>query len=144
MTQNFRIKRQTMLPGTVLFSLGIHILIFSNFIFTVPRSTDHQQPVLAFLGSVLTEQDFSPHTKPPAIRQKLPSDFAQNSKGLLDRQTLNKPNYSSDLDHGSKSDFKPPVTALNPKDAEREEKAEKDLGIDLQAPPRPSLKLYKQ
>ena len=144
MTQNFPINAQKRFAGTVLFTLGIHVLIFSSFIFSSPDRTDQKQPALSFLGSVLTEQDFILNPKrSTAAQQKLPRDFSQNSKKLLDHQTINKPNFSSDLHNEIKLDYKPDLNATNPKEAAREEKAEKDLGIDLKTPPRPSLKLYK-
>ena len=131
----------------VLLSLGVHFAVFSSIIIAFPDRTTRDLPVFYFIGSILTEQDFSPIQKQTSVviqLHTLPENFTRKSKQLTDERNILKPDYTPQLRAGNKLDYKPGLNAINPKDKEREKNTEKLLGIDLYAPPRPSLKLYKQ
>lgn len=135
----------------VLLSLGVHIAVFSNIVIALPDKTTRGLPAFYFIGSILTDQDLSPAQKQTsrAIHlHTLPKNLTKGSKQLTDERNILKPDYAPHLRAGNKIDYKPPLNAVNPKEKEREaeriKNTEKLLGIDLHAPPRPTLKLYKQ
>lgn len=147
MIRHFPVNLRELFPRMVLISLGVHCIIFFSVSISFPDRTTKNLPIFSFLGSILTEHDLTPIPKQASAVTRLytlPEDFSQKSTQLSGERNILKPSYSPQIKGENKTDYKPELNAVNPKDAERKESDEKLLGIDLEPPPRPSFKLYKQ
>ena len=133
---------------TVILSMTWHILIFCSFTIVFPPRLAEHHPTIAFLGSIFGEQDFviikSHRTQLSSLQTGLNSINLRNVKSKTQMgQAPTKPGYSAYLPTEKKLFIKPKLIEETVPQETTTDNLKKQFGINLTAPPRIPLKLYK-